>query len=425
MEKSLNPHFLAQIFTLNSGLTLIHQYLPAIPVAVVDVWVRAGAIAEPTDWGGMAHFLEHMIFKGTKRIAPGVFDQIVEHTGGIANAATSHDYAHFFLTTASDYIDETLPYLAEILLQAEIPDEEFYCERDVVLEEIRGSYDDPDWFGFQNLCRSLYQYHPYGRSILGEEAQLMLHSPNQMRCFHRTHYQPENMTVVLIGNVSEKTAIALVESSFTEFGARSECPPTVIEAEPPLIEIRRQEIDLPNLGQARLLMGWMGPGIKHLDDGLGLDLLSAVLAGGRCSRLVRELREDKGLVLDIYSSFSLQQDSSLFTINAYLEHHHLEIVEQLIREQLYALQCHDIPQNELERAKRLLCHDYIFSTETPGQLAGLYGYYQTLASATLAIKYPLKIQQFQASDLKRLARQYLSPERYAITVMRSSLGSIG
>ncbi|MEB3309161.1 MAG: pitrilysin family protein [Snowella sp.] len=425
MEKLFNHYFPAQILTLNSGLTLIHQYLPAIPVAVVDVWVGAGAIAEPNDWGGMAHFLEHMIFKGTKRIAPGVFDQIVEHTGGMTNAATSHDYAHFFLTTASDYMGDTLPYLAEILLQAEIPDEEFYYERDVVLEELRGSYDDPDWFAFQNLCRSLYQYHPYGRSILGEEAQLMLHSPNQMRCFHRTHYQPENMTVVLIGNVTEKAAIALVENSFQEFGARSECPPTVIEAEPPLITIRRQELVVPNLSQARLLMGWIGPGIEQLEDGFGLDLLSAVLAGGRCSRLVREFREDKGLVLDIYSSFSLQQDSSLFTINAYLDPHHLEQVETGIQEHLYRLQCQDILEIELERAKRLLCHDYIFSTETPGQIAGLYGYYQTLASATLAVKYPLKIQQFQASDLKRLARQYLSPERYAITLMRPSLGSIG
>jgi len=150
-ENFSDYNFPGQVVTLDQGLTLIHQYLPQISVAVVDVWVRAGAIAEPREWHGMAHFLEHMIFKGTKKIAPGMFDQMIEHKGGTANAATSHDYAHFFLTMAPRYLADTLPYLAEILLQADIPEEEFDRERDVVLEEIRASYDNPNCLAFQNL----------------------------------------------------------------------------------------------------------------------------------------------------------------------------------------------------------------------------------------------------------------------------------
>lgn len=410
----------AHILQFDQGLTLVHQYLPEIPVAVVDVWVKAGAIAEPDDWPGMAHFLEHMIFKGTKRVPPGVFDQIIEFNGGMANAATSHDYAHFFLTTASPYLRQTLPYLAEILLQAEIPEEEFYCERDVVLEEIRGSYDDPDWLVFQSLCSLLYAHHPYGRSVLGTEADLRRYTPNQMRCFHRTHYQPENMTVVIVGDVTEQDAVQFILDTFDNFGVRSECPPTTIEAEPPLIEIRRQHLQKNDGGHSRLMMGWIGPGINCLEEALGLDLLSAVLAGGRCARLVQELREELHLVLDIYSSFSLQRDSSLFSINAYLEPFFIEEVESRIREHLYQLQTEPIRETELAKAKRLLCHDYIFSTETPSQLAGLYGYYQTLASAEFAALYPQKIQQIGLADLQRLAGQYLSPDYYAITILEAS-----
>ena len=88
--------FPATIFELERGLTVIHQYIPATPVVVADVWVRAGAIAEPDEWSGMAHFLEHMVFKGSERIGTGLFDQIIENNGGFANAATSYDYAHFF-----------------------------------------------------------------------------------------------------------------------------------------------------------------------------------------------------------------------------------------------------------------------------------------------------------------------------------------
>jgi predicted Zn-dependent peptidase len=403
---------------MDNGLTVVHQFLPATPVVVTDVWVKAGTIAEPEGWSGMAHFLEHMIFKGSKYIAPGEFDQIIEHSGGMTNAATSHDYAHFFLTTAASYLPDTLPYLAEILLQAEIPDEEFYRERDVVLEEIRCSYDDPDWIGFQALCETIYECHPYRRPILGDEQILLQHTPNQMRCFHRTHYQPENMTVAMVGGIDKPQALDLIDQCFRDFSVRSECPSTTNEAEPPLIGIRRTEMELPRIEQARLSFGWIGPGIEQVGDAFALDLLSVILASGRTSRLVRELREEKQLVLDVGSSFSLQRESSLFTINAWLETEYLPEVEEIIRQKIFDLQHQSISIGEVERAKRVLCNDYIFSTESPGQLAGLYGYYQTIAEAKLATAYPRAIARFCPEKLKMIANQYLSPDRYAITVIK-------
>lgn len=418
LERLETSQFPANIFELSHGLTVIHQYLPATPVVATDIWLRAGASAEPQAWSGMAHFLEHMIFKGTKRLLPGVFDRLVESSGGVTNAATSHDYAHFFLTSAASRLPETLPHLAEILLHAEIPDEEFYLEREVVLEEIRSCYDDPDWLGFQALCESMYQRHPYGRSILGDENLLLQHTPNQMRCFHRTHYQPENTVVAIVGGIQEDMAISLVDKFFAEFNVPSECPPATAEAEPPTLDIRRTQMYLPRLEQARLTMGWMGSGVEHLHDAFGLDLLSVILAGSRSSRLVRELREEKHLVFDIESCFSLQKDSSIFTIAAWLEVEQLERVEAIIRDRLLQLQTTPISEVELARAKRLLINDFTFSTETPGQLAGLYGYYQTIATAQMSATYPVAIAQFQALELQQIANRYLSPDRYAITLMQ-------
>jgi predicted Zn-dependent peptidase len=238
-----------------------------------------------------------------------------------------------------------------------------------------------------------------------------------MRCFHRTHYQPENMIVVIVGGIEEELALGLVHESFADFSIRSECPPTEVEAEPPLIDVRRTQLYLPRLDQARLTMGWIGPGVERLQDGFGLDLLSVILAGSRSSRLVRELREEKQIVLDIGSSFSLQRDSSLFTISAWLEPQYVEVVEKIICDRLFSLHNKPVSKAELARAKRILSHDYIFSTETPGQLAGLYGYYETIASAELSATYPRAIQNLQALDLQRCANHYLSPEHYAITVM--------
>ncbi len=418
--------FPAHLVTLDNGLTIIHQYTSATPVAAVDVWVKAGAIAEPDEWAGMAHFLEHMIFKGTERLAPGSFDLAIERRGGITNAATSYDYAHYFITTAAQHLEETLPYLAELLLHAAIPDSEFGRERQVVLEEIHQSYDDPDWVAFQSLNEMVYQRHPYGRSILGSEETLMARSPAEMRQFHSAHYQPENMTVVVVDDITQTVAIDLVSQSFQSFTPPLDCPRYIPEAEPPITTIRRQEIHLPRLEQARLMMAWIGAGVdsqsQDLDEQLnaayGLDILSVLLAEGRTSRLVRELREERKLVQAIGSGFSLQRESGLFTISAWLDPENLERVEAIICDRLSQLSAKPISEAELARCKRLLCNDYAFSTETPGQLAGLYGYYSILANPSIATTYTQRIQSIQATDLQHLANHYLSPYHYAVTVVR-------
>lgn len=405
-------------FQLDNGLTFIHQYLPATPVVVADVWLRAGAMQEPEKWAGMAHFLEHMIFKGTQLLPPGVFDREIENRGGMTNAATSHDYAHFFLTTAASYLKDTLPYLADLLLNASIPDDEFICEREVVLEEIRSCYDDPDWIGFQALSESVYQQHPYGRSVLGTESNLMQNSPEAMRSFHRAHYQPENMIVAIVGGIPQDSALELVNQNFQKFPQRCALPEVEEMGEPLIAGVRRQELYLPRLEQARLMMAWIGPGVRQYRNAYGLDLLSVLLAEGRSSRLVRALREDRQLVGAISSNFSLQRQSSLFTISAWLEPQHLEFVESLICAHLEELQTTPISPGELARCQRILCNDYAFSTETPNQLAGLYGYYNILGEAELAVSYPHQIQSFNTDELQQLAQQYLSPYSYAVTVLK-------
>ena len=411
--------FPASVIKLENGLTLIHQDIPSTPVVVADIWVRAGANYEPKPLYGMAHFLEHMIFKGTASLPPGMFDQQIENRGGVTNAATSHDYAHYSLTTASAYLEDTLPQLGELLLNAAIPDEEFFRERDVVLEEIRQANDDPDWQGFQALMSNMYQHHPYGRSVLGSELELMQQTPEAMRCFHRDRYQPENMTVVIVGGIAEQQTLDLVSRTFVNFSDRcSSCPQTLEVVEPVKSVARRQEMYLPGLEQARLLIGWTQPGVEQLRTSYGLDLLSVLLTEGRTSRLVRDLREDKQLVQGICSNFSLQRESSLFTITVWLEPEDIERVESLIRLHLHNLLSEGISDRELARCQRLLCNDYAFSTETPNQLAGLYGYYNTIAQAELSVTYPQHIQSFNTQELQKLAQEYLSPNNYAVTVLK-------
>ncbi len=410
--------FPASVIQLENGLTLIHQDIAATPVVVADVWVKAGAVVEPSEWAGMAHFLEHMIFKGTDQLPPGMFDYAIETQGGMTNAATSHDYAHFFITIAADMLSATLPYLAELLLHAAIPADEFVRERQVVLEEIRQAHDDPDWLGYQAMVEQIYRGHPYGRPVLGTADILQQRSPEEMRCFHQAHYQPQNMAVVITGGLPLEPTVEMVRHAFRAFPSPTPCPSPPVPALPQIQGVHRDILTLPRLEQARLSMAWLGPGIEDMPTAFGLDLLSALLAQGRSSRLVRELREERQLVQDVTASFSLQRDCSLFTIQAWLEADQVDRVEAIICDRLSELAAQPIPEAELGRAKRLLCNVYAFSTEAPGQIAGLYGYYGTIAAVDDCLTYVPTVKSYTEANLRQIVGQYLTPLRYTSTILR-------
>ena len=224
--------------------------------------------------------------------------------------------------------------------------------------------------------------------------------------------------MVIVGGIEQETTLSLVNETFSEFSVRSECPTVVIESEPPAIAISRLELYLPRIEQARLFMAWVCPGSANLTEAIALDLIGLILSRGRSSGLVRELREERQLVLDIDSDISLQKDSSLFTINVWLETEHLAKVETIIGDRLFQLQSTEIPETAIARAKRQLINNYIFSTETPSQLAGLYGFYQTVATAQQSSLYPQIVNQLPADQLQAIASRYLSPERYAVTVLK-------
>lgn len=134
--------------------------------------------------------------------------------GGVTNAATSQDYTHYYITVAAADLADTLPYLAEVVLRAGIPEQEFERERQVVLEEIRRAADNPDYTAYQLLMETAYGEHPYGRPVLGTPESLMQLTPELLRAYHRGWYRPESMTVVVTGGLEPEKALALVEEQF-------------------------------------------------------------------------------------------------------------------------------------------------------------------------------------------------------------------
>ncbi len=430
----------ATYLKLGNGVTLVHQEMPTASVASVDIWVKAGASNDPDAVLGMAHFLEHMIFKGTEAIAAGEFDLVIESEGGVSNAATSLDYAHYSFTVAASRFTITLPYLAQMLLKARIDEEDLEQERLVVLEELRQAMDDPDWFAYQHLMQTAYpSNHPYSRSVLGDEATIKQINAAQMREYHRSHYRPENMTIAIAGAVTREEAIMVVNAAFNNDAfaknnfaenrentenrnfANKNIEPKAVAIEPDYHKNRRSIISLPNVHHSRLNVAWIAASVANLEEAIQLELVATLLTEGRSSRLIQDLLEDSGLVQDITSSFALQQEAGLFTISAYLEAENLQLVEDRIMQQVTDLINHQVSEVELNKAKRSLCNHFTFALESPSQLANFLGYHSLLGCEDLcrdwSTAYGDIIKKVEPKDLQFLAKKYLDPDKCIVTAV--------
>jgi zinc protease len=408
-----------QIHKLPNGLTVIAQSLPVAAVNL-SLWVNVGSAQESQDINGMAHFLEHMVFKGTPRLEIGEFESLVEARGGITNAATSQDYTYYYITTAPKDFADLAPSQIDVVLNPSIPDRAFEKERLVVLEEIRRSQDNPRRRVYEEAMKIAFPHLPYHRSVLGPSSTLEGLEPHQMRSFHQTWYQPSQITAVAVGNLPVAELVETVASSFERYNSSTEtiAPERVTyQIEPAFDRIIRREYVDETLQQARLVMLWRVPGLMQLSQTYELDVLAAILGQGRTSRLFQDLREEQKLVSHISASNVTQKLQGVFQVTAQLPSENLARVEDAIARHIDRLQQEPVTQRELERIKTKVANRFIFGNETPSDRSSLYGYYQSmLQDISPALGYPAKIQSLTTTDLQLAARRYLSPEAYGIVV---------
>ena len=409
--------------TLPNGLTIIAEQMP-VEAVNLNIYLNVGSFLETDAINGMAHFLEHMVFKGTSRLAAGEFERLVEERGAETNAATSQDYTHYYITTAPKDFAALAPLQIDVVTNPRIPDDDFEREKMVVLEEIRRSHDSSSRRIYQQAIEVAFAKLPYRRPVLGPESVIEGVTAQQMRYFHATHYQPTAMTAVAVGNLPVEELIDIVADGFAsqtgtvptaEFvGKRSHPTPEL-----PFSRIVRKEHIDPSLKQARLIMVWRVPGLMDLSETYPLDILAAILSSGRTSRLVKELREERQLVNNISVSNMSNRIQGLFYLSAQLPSENIAQVEQIITEHISRLQTTLVTEAEISRIRRQVANRYIFGTETPSDRADLYGYYQSIVGdLTPALNYPQQIQSLDATTIQLAARQYLSPSAYGVIAVK-------
>jgi len=414
------------VYHLANGLTVIAQQM-AFEAVSLNLWLRVGSAVEPDSINGMAHFLEHMIFKGTPELACGEFERLIEARGALTNAATSQDYTHFYLITAPQDFADLAPLQIQLVLNPRLTDDDFERERPVILEEIRRADDNPRRRTFHHAMELAFDRLPYRRPVLGPVQVVETLTAQQMREFHQRWYQPEQMTAVVVGNLPVEQLLDTVVQGFEaaqgcrqSWQAAADPDPCLdLTRERPFTRIQRSHYCDRTLQQAQLVMNWRVPGMADLMETHALDVLASVLGRGRLARLVRDLREERGWVSSVSASNLTFGQQGAFTLSARLPVENLEPVEAALVEHIWRLQAEPITVEELARVCTQVSNYYVFGSETPSDRAGLYGYYHTLTGTIdHALDYPARIQALSPAEIQAAAQHYLDPDAYGLVVMQ-------
>jgi predicted Zn-dependent peptidase len=344
---------------LDNGLRVITEKIPSVRSVSIGIWVDVGSRDEGAGEEGLSHFIEHMVFKGTRRRTAEAISREIDALGGELNAFTSREGTTFYAKVLDEHAGQGIDLLADIFHHSRFDAKEVAKEKQVVLEEIRMVEDDPEDYLHDLHTKNAFRTHPLGRPILGEVATIQALRRSQVLAFRHRHYRPSQVVVSVAGNFSFGPVLKQLTSAFGGPWGRGPAsnrriPPTIAHG----VHVRPKPLE-----QAHVCFGMKG--LSHGDkDRYGAYVLNAILGGGVSSRLFQEVREKRGLAYSIYSSVLCFTDSGLVTVYAGVRPDAAPRVMRLVLSELRRLQAKPVGRAELARAKSQLKGNLMLGLES-------------------------------------------------------------
>ena len=398
------------VHKLPSGQTLIIRELHDNPIVTIDTWVKTGSINEDDKNNGVAHFLEHMFFKGTSKYPTGKFDQILESKGAITNAATSKDFTHYYIIIPSKNFNLAMELHSDMLLNPMLPRNELETERKVVLEEIAKGNDSPNSILYKQMNKGLYKEHPYKRDVIGTEQIIETVSREEMLKFYNTWYNPDNMITVVVGDVNTSDVIKSVEEYFKK-EVNTKTPKIRYKEEPQKFKTE-QAVTNMNTQNGYLLIGYRGVLPSDKKESAALDVLATILGDGKSSRLYKNVQDDKQLTTYISAGHSSYRDDSLFYIKAEFSPDKQALTENAILSEIENIKKYPISKDELKKAKNIIKRETLYSRESVSNIANELGYITLLTdNPSYYDSYIKSIEKVTVKDVINVANKYLQKER--------------
>jgi predicted Zn-dependent peptidase len=406
---------------LESGLTVIVKHVPN-KVVTLDMWVNTGSCNEGAHDNGISHFLEHMMFKGTRRFKPGDLDKVIMNVGGVWNAGTSKDFTHYYVTVASPFFATALDVLADMIQDSQIDAAEFDREKQVILEEYRRKQDSPFGLIFDELYEELYEQGPYRQSVLGSFESISALDRDAMYEYYRQRYSASNMVLVIVGDVEVEEVIPQAREAFKNVSPGSvpanQVPPTKFAP-------GHQRVISQDVNETYLAIGWPGPALDAPTEVLAMDIAFTILCEGRSSRLYRSLKEEKKIVNSIGGGFPTHKFESLTYVNATLEEENLDLVIEEIHAEVARLWTHPPTPAEMAKARRIIRNSFIFGMETNTGQSSTIGYYFTLTGSTDFLEHYLdRLDAITSEQVAQVVQQYLKNEGVSVTVIPNETSKV-
>ncbi len=402
----LAPHLYKT--TIDNGLTALVKETPGTRVATVQIWVKAGSVYEEPREAGITHLIEHMIFKGTPSRGPGKLAEAVESVGGRINAYTSYEYTVYHATLGALHWELALEVLTDAVFNSVFDPLELEREKKVVLEELGMRNDRPEIMLFQELMAHAYRVHPYQRPVIGTFESISSLTREDIIAYLGRHYQPENITVVVVGDVDAQSVLARIREEMGGLARGrylSPARPQEPSQERPRFFTIQTEVNQPQMALAIPISRFDSP------DTPVLDVLAQIVGQGETSRLYRALRDEQQLVLAINGSAFTPRDPGMLEVSAVLDQDKLLPALESTLVELFRLKYSPVSEAELRRAKHSLESDFVFNLERVEGQARVLGSFEFLAGDPREDRYLEKVRTVTREDIIRVARKYLRDSR--------------
>jgi len=397
--------------TLNNGLTVLVKEVYPASVVCLSIWAKVGSCREDDAKAGISHFVEHMLFKGTKNRQVGKIAQEIHGLGGYINGFTSYDCTCYWIVLPSAYFTTALEIQADAVRNPLFLPEEVEKEGSVIIEEIKMYQDRPESFCYEKLMALAFTRHRYRRPIAGYEDVVASLRCGDLVDFYNSYYRPNNMAVVIVGDVTTEKAVRAVSRYFGGM-TRADIPQGHSPAEPPQRRGRSKSYE-GDIRSSHLQMGFHAGGIFHPETH-ACDLLASILGEGRSSRLHQSLREKSALVTGISSSILAEREEGIFMIEAAMDRKNIKEARLTIMQEIEKVKEHGVTEYELEKAKNMVESSYIFSQETVEGLCKKLGYYEMMGDFTLTDTYIQKLYEVTLEEIQAVARKYLVEKNLSV-----------
>jgi predicted Zn-dependent peptidase len=391
---------------LDNGITIVFAENPVADLVAGRIFLKkAGSCWDSPAKVGLSHLLATVIMKGTQYRSSLEIAETVESIGASLGADAASDYWLISLKTVVADFPEILALAAEILRYPTFPKTEVELEKRLVLQSIRSQQEQPFNVAFNQLRQSMYADHPYGSSILGTEESVSTLTQQDVVEYHQAYFRPDNLVISLSGRLSLETAVNLINDIFGswEIPHRSLIAPTlpVLNAQP-YPRVTAQETQ-----QSIIMLGYLGAGVKS-EDYAPLKLLSTYLGNGLSSRLFVELREKRGLAYDVSAFYPTRLGSSQFVMYMGTAPDNTAIAVEGLKTEAERLCQQTLVKYELTAAKNKLLGQYALGKQTNGEIAHLFGWYETLGlGLPFDSDFQEQVSQVTAADAQRVAQTYL------------------